>query len=436
MPTSNVRTLNETAFSIRRLTDKEAVSRLNRLVKDGNYSLQKSSFSFTFGEQAAEYPDGQLDKAMEELLGMETISARQIAYYVGDWLRISVDRGWNQQSKRLHGTQDSLVISPVGQNHPELNVESLVKAIALARKHFDAVDGKPFMELLDEGPRSLYESREQDLQRLERMQEGFFNDMREFTLGQQKQQQEFQRDLEYQHAERQKSLEQQHADRLKQLEAQEAELHRVRAEIDERDNRQTRRDIYDDIKKKLDERNKSFELTAGTKKRRWFTFVFTLLFLSLFAWGFYYCFERNVVNGAAAINWIALGSQVGFAIAFIGMATFLLRWTNQWSQKHAEEEFKLKRLDLDIDRAQWLVELAMEWKNITKSEISTELIDRLSRSLFVVEESRDVDIHPAETLLSAIFGKAGSLNIEFPTKLTMQRSESNDGKTKDEKSSK
>ena len=95
-------------------------------------------------------------------------------------------------------------------------------------------------------------------------------------------------------------------------------------------------------------------------------------------------------------------------------------------------------MDLDIDRANWLVELAMEWKNITKSEIPAELIEKLARSLFISEQSTEIDIHPAETLLSAIFGKAGSINVEFPGKLTMQRRDLADGRkdNSDKKNSK
>jgi hypothetical protein len=291
------------------------------------------------------------------------------------------------------------------------------------------------MDFLDEGAKQLYQSREQDLQKLERMQENFFQSMTEFTLDQQKKQQEFQRQMETEYAGRQTKLEEQHRERLNQLEVKEADLKKIRAEIDERENRQARRDIYKELKKKLDDRNKTFELTEGTKNRRRITFGFTLALLTLFLAGFGYCFYRNVVNGGSEINWIAVGSQIGFAVAFVGMATFFIRWNYQWFQKHADEEFKLKRLDLDIDRANWLVELAMEWKNITKSEITPDLIDKLARGLFITEETKDMDIHPAETLLSALFGKTGSINVEFPGKLTMQRSEVGDGK-KDDKAGK
>ncbi len=435
MSLDNVKQFQKTAFAIPRYSDKEIVEKLKALVQEGGYKLEKTSFSFTFADQQAEFGDLN-DAKLQELLGIETISTRQITFQLNGWLQIAVERGWEHQQRKLVGNQDALAVSPVGQQNTNQTAINFAKAVALARKHFGAVDTKPYMDFLDEGTKQLYQSREQDLQRLERMQEGFFKGMADFTLEQQKKQQDFTRELEAQFVARQKTLEEQHQQRLKQFEEKEAELKKIRAEIDERENRQARRDIYKELKKKLDERNKTFELTEGTKNRRRIIFGFTLVLLALFLAGFLYCFYKNVVNGGSEINWVAVGSQIGFAVALIAFATFFIRWNQSWFQKHADEEFKLKRLDLDIDRANWLVELAMEWKNITKSEISADLIDKLARSLFVTEESKDIDIHPAETLLTALFGKAGSINVEFPGKFRMERGESPDGKKKDEKAEK
>lgn len=435
MSLDNVKQFQRTAFSIPRYTDKELVEKLSALVQEGGYKLEKATFNFTFADQQAEFGDLK-DAKLQELLGLETISTYRIIFQLNGWLQVSIERGWESQQRKLLGNQDTVAASPHGQGQQQIHVIAFVKLVALARKHFGAVDTKPFMDFLDEGTRQLYQSREQDLQKLERMQEGFFKGMADFTLDQQKKQQEFTRELEAQFVARQKTLEEQHRERLNQLEAKEADLKKVRAEIDERENRQARRDIYKELKKKLDDRNKTFELTEGTKNRRRVIFGFTLALLGLFLAGFCYCFYRNVVSGGTDINWIAVGSQIGFAVALIAFATFFIRWNQSWFQKHADEEFKLKRLDLDIDRANWLVELAMEWKNITKSEIPADLIDKLARSLFISEETKDIDIHPAETLLSALFGKAGSINVEFPGKLTVQRSEGDDGKKKDDKAGK
>lgn len=431
MSLDNVKNFHRSDFSVPRFTDKQIAEHLDAMLDDGAYKVSKSHWQFTFSDQAAEfagdsYRDGELTKVFE----LASVSTRRITFDLNCGFQIAIQRGWDNQQKALTGNQDTISISPLQPKQQSGDVLGFATVIALARKHFGAVDTKPFLDFLDEGAQQLYRSREQEIQKLERMQENFFRNMTEFTLDQQKKQQEFQRELEAEYAARQSRLEEQHQQRIQQIEKREAELKQIRAEIDERDNQQARRDIYKELKAKLDARNKSFELTEGTRNRRRITFWFTIVLLVFFATGFGFCFYKNVIGEATPINWVAIGSQIGFAIAFVGVATFFIRWNHQWFQKHADEEFKLKRLDLDIDRANWLVELAMEWNNITSSEIPRELIDKLARSLFATEDSKDIDIHPAETLLSAVFGKSGSVDVELPSKITVNRSERDSAKSK------
>ncbi len=424
MSLDKVKQFHNTTFVIPRHSDKGLVEKLLAMAQEGGVQLEKATYYFTFSPELAEFSGDQKDEKLQELLACDTITTRQIIFELQGAMKVSVQRGWDNQSKTLTGNQDTLTFEPP----QKCNVPTVAKYVMLARKHFGAIDTKPFLDFLDEGAKQLYQTREQDIQKLERMQENFFKSMTEFTLDQQQKQQEFQRQLESEYAARQSKLEEQHGERLNQLEAKDADLKKIRAEIDERENRQARRDIYKELKAKLVARNTTFELTAGTKNRRRTVFWFTIALLGLFFTGFWYCFDKNVINNEPPINWIAVGSQIGFALTFIGIATFFIQWNHRWFQKHADEEFKLKRLDLDFDRANWLVELAMEWQNITKSDVPAELVNKLSRNLFNADEAKDTDIHPAETFLSAIFGKAGSINVEFPGKFTMHRSDPADAR--------
>lgn len=422
MSFDSVRQFQPTSFIIPRFADKKLVEKLEALAHEGGYNVGKSSYHFLFSPQPAEFDSsGQSDAKLLQVLELETISTRRLNFEMRGSFHISISREGGQQGSLLGSNTDSLSISPGGEHKP--NVLDFTKIVALARRHFEAVDVKPFMDFLDEGTKAIYQSREQEIQKLERMQENFFKNMTEFTLDQQKHLQAFQHQQEAEYAARQTKLEEQHQERLKQFEARDAEWKKKRAEIDDRENRQARRDIYKVLKQKLDDRNQTFELTVGTQNRRIIVLCITVALLLLFMAGFSYCFYKNVISDQPQTNWIAVGSQIGFAVAFIALATFLIRWSNQWFQKHADEEFKLKRLDLDIDRANWLVELAMEWENIAKSEMPGDLIDKLARNLFVMEETKSFDVHPAETLLSAIMGKAGSVNVELPGKFTLRRSE-------------
>ena len=63
--------------------------------------------------------------------------------------------------------------------------------------------------------------------------------------------------------------------------------------------------------------------------------------------------------------------MIGFAFA----AVFYIRWNDQWLRQHADEEFRMRQLELDIDRASWITELALELGQ-EKHEMSTALIAR------------------------------------------------------------
>lgn len=408
------------SFDIRRWNDRELLENGKKFEEASGFKISNTQLQLAVHHGTRSEAAGLSAGQLAPVVDLDGVSLRSATFLVeGCAMRIARRQA---ADNALIGTTDTLAISKGGSGpvHPV----TIAKIAACAREVFEATDNKAFMAYLDDANRSIYETREKDLQRLERMQEDFFKGMIQFTTDQQDKHQEFLRQREADYTDRQKRLEEEHSGRLAQLEEKEASLRKIRADLDERENRQARRDIYKEIKQKIDTRGSRFELTEGTKNRRLVTLWFTVATLLVFAGCFGYCFYLNVVTASDKINWIAVGSQIGFAAGFVAMATFFIRWSNHWFQKHADEEFKLKQLDLDIDRANWLVELAMEWKHITKSEIPIELIDKLSRSLFVSDDSRTMDLHPAETILSAVFGKGGKVNVAVPGgKVTMERHE-------------
>ena len=101
------------------------------------------------------------------------------------------------------------------------------------------------------------------------------------------------------------------------------------------------------------------------------------------------------------------------ATGLAGFVVYYIRWNERWFSRHAEEEFKLKQLDLDVDRASWMVEMMVEWQEEKGSAIPPELIDRLSRNLFTASDTReDAPVrHPAQDALSAILRVSNSVTI-------------------------
>lgn len=427
MPMESLK-LTPTTFLIPRSSDKFVFETLKKIAEEAGCGISKVGLQPLFSDDGVEADSPDAIGEMQQILDMDAVLLYRISFRSANGFQVLVERVCENQTKNLKGNQDKCTFNPPGNaDQQQRQALSVAKLMAIARKHFNPTDTRPLLDYLDQETQALYQSREQDLQRLERMQETFFESLTKFSSDQQEKQEDFRRQLEEEYAARQSKLEEQHQERMGQFESKEADLKKLRAEIDERENRQARRDIYEDLKEKLVARNTSYELTKGAKRRRWLILAFSVALMGTFGWGFYVCFQKNVMTNAPSVNWPAIGSQIAFAVAFIGTATFFIRWNNQWFMKHAEEEFKLKRLDLDIDRANWLVELAMEWKNLTKSEIPPELVNRLSRGLFVAEGLKDIDIHPAETLISAVMGRDGQVDLE-PGKLTFRRTDNGDAK--------
>jgi hypothetical protein len=349
------------------------------------------------------------DSSLNEVTSIGDYIIQRFDVSLNNGINIVFDRPIDE-SRALKGNADFLSLEG------SLSLGEFGKLSQLARNCFKATDAKPYADYLDESTKTIYETREIELQRLERMQEKFLETLVQFSAKQIEEQQNFQRRLEEEFAKRQLNNEESHQKRLEQIEQRETELAKIRAEIDDSENRTARRDIYKGLKAKIESRNTSFELTEGTKARRKPILIASITFLSIFGLAFLGCLIANYYSFSFPI----MGAQLGFALAFIGFATFLIRWNQWWFQKHAEEEFRLKRFDLDLDRANWLVELTMEWQNIVNSPMPTDLAAQLAKNLFSFEEAKEMDIHPAETVLSSLLGKDGSLNVE-PGKLTISR---------------
>lgn len=240
--------------------------------------------------------------------------------------------------------------------------------------------------------------------------------------------------LENEFAERRKQLEdaaRQQSERDKQVAEQRAKalddrdeaLKKRVADIDDRDSRHVRRQIRADMKGEIKARADKFELTEGTRQLRrpvqWFCWVL----LAVFGLGFlFYSVEGAVLilqaveQGAASKvdPWLAAFRLAVFGAAFGSTAVFYIRWSNRWFEQHASEEFQLKRLALDLDRASWVVEMAMEWKDEKGKEIAPHLLDRLTANLFAPTKPEHEALHPADQLASVLLGSASEATIKAP----------------------
>ena len=302
-------------------------------------------------------------------------------------------------------------------------IGDLVQAL---KKHLHALDTqKALTGLLAPAIRKHYEARENELQRLEGIVSGSLAKITEEAT-------ELRTILDAEHRERIGALEARFEERHQQLEAdherreaelaeREATLRARAAEMDERDARAVRRALRQGLKEEIAKQSERFELTPGTQGLRQPIFVFAVVLLVLFGAGMlgyagatlWLLFDGKTLSMPMLVS-MAL-KQVAFTAAFASTAVFFIRWNNRWFEQHASEEFRLKRFSLDLDRASWVVEMAMEWQNEKGSELPAELVDRLTENLFGTDARTDAPLHPADQLASALLGASAEAQVELPT---------------------
>lgn len=194
------------------------------------------------------------------------------------------------------------------------------------------------------------------------------------------------------------------------LASREERLAKQLEELDNRSNTHVRRQLRADLKKILADRNTKFALTRHTSRKRVPIHVlFGLLILAAGALA-----GRTLWHMDSATDWISLARLSFSTLTFIGALGFYIRWNDRWAQKHADEEFKLKRLEVDIDRASWVVEMALEWKEERGSQIPPELVDRLTRNLFQEDGKQEAVRHPGEDVMAALIAASAGLRVTLP----------------------
>lgn len=202
----------------------------------------------------------------------------------------------------------------------------------------------------------------------------------------------------------------------KAVEAEKSRLEKLKEELDDKSNTHARRQIRQDILGEIKKRQTEFSLTKGTNRLRTPIMV-AMLLLTLFfgiltylsATNFYSIVQGNDTNMII----VAAIKQVLYSIGTVGSIIFFIRWQNRWSEQHSNAEFQLKQFELDMERASWLVETSLEWKDAKGTAIPPELLNSLSRNLFTHKDAEtDPLVHPVDQLASALLGSAAAIKLQ------------------------
>lgn len=217
---------------------------------------------------------------------------------------------------------------------------------------------------------------------------------------------------------RRDELEQRAEGERERLDERQAELDAFKKDLDDRSNTFARRDLHKSLKARIADRAKKFEITPETKESRRPIHAGVIGGMVLLI-GLVFYYSRGISVAVATNNvWAIVAVSVKPALltlALLGLLTWYLRWMNRWFERYADAEFSLKQFELDIDRASWVVETALEWKQFQDVPMPEHLLENISRNLFTrSEKDESADMHPADFLASAIMGRASGVNLKVP----------------------
>lgn len=226
-------------------------------------------------------------------------------------------------------------------------------------------------------------------------------------------------DLDHRIAHKEKQVDDRNNRNLEAIDAQRAALEEERKKLDDRNATHARRKHQEDIDKIFEAFQTSFGVTRGTTLKGIAVFVFTLAAIGV-SGAIAYSYLSATVNaptaGESAVAWVPIVSNIVKAVVFtaisVSLAIFLVNWLNNWFQRHADEEFRLKRLFLDIKRAVWFVETAREWTDKKDAQMPKEIVDRLTAGLFAAEAPIKAD-EPRDALANILLG-AAKAHVSLP----------------------
>jgi hypothetical protein len=422
--------MDEINLKIAKQSDRQWIEGIGSAVADANLQIQRWSITTSLGGNKITV-SGHSPESNEEvnaLLGLdgEVLKRIDIRFNIVKWeVGASIERHFGE-------LRDAVQIDyrPIPADAPlpaRLQALQFVKAAQARLKSIDREHS--LFGISDAEVRRYYDSREDALMRLEGAIADLANKVAAQAVLQRAQ-------LDHEFAQHKERLQQELDAERKQLQVAAAEKESsfaVREEdfqkrlekIDDRESRHVRRQIREDLKEELKQRSQSFSLTAGTNDLRRPVFWFSVVLLVIFGLGFVgssiWFFYQPPTTNQDLINSIV--RQLAFGAAFGTTAVFFLRWNNQWFEKHADEEFRLKRLHLDLDRASWVVGMAMEWTEEKGGALPAPLVDRLTADLFSAGSTRDRPLHPADQVSSALFGAAAKAHVQLPggTSLELDR---------------
>jgi len=395
-------------FKIFRLTDQQAIDAIQK-ISDEYGDATHTSLTLKLANDHQNPIKGQLDEITEDDDYISISSCDSALFQMID-AKFTKQKTLSLTIRRETDVDEATISFP-----NESPIAEASKFLGLTHSHLKAYARMESIDkLLGDELSEFYRKRESALLNLEEISQNLIKNNQEFALECEAEKEQHKKDVDAKYQEEAKNLIAGYNSKLEKINDEKQELKRIKSEIDDRESKHARRQIRQDLKKALAEKNTNFNLTENTIKKRMpihVLFCALLIFSGLFVvTSLVYVFRET----DSTISWYNMAKFGLSAITFASSTVFYIRWNDSWFRRHADEEFRLKQLDLDIDRASWAVETALEWQSESGKEIPADLIHRLTENLFSKNQTKHKVNHPADDAVSAIVNASSGLSLNIP----------------------
>ncbi len=322
-------------------------------------------------------------------------------------LRLNV----NVQREREQGYD---VISFTYTQDPEDPVE-VVRSFAAVQKQFVPFNRAAAIErALGPEMAEFYRLREEGLCRLESLAEKIVKETHEYHMRLDTESDEHKKSLTASFEDKEKAVEEKFQKRTADLEAREKDLDKLRQELDDRSARHARREQSRDLQSKIASRSEKFTLTPDTQRKRWpIHAIFVVLLLA--AGGL---IARSLfvppLTTEGITSWLEFVRLPLGIFGFALTAIYYIRWNDHWFRQHADQEFRLQQLALDVDRAGYAAEMLLEWQEDKGGEMPAVMVDRLTAGLFTDQTTSGRAQHPSEDAIGVLLKAASNVRLNLP----------------------
>ena len=405
-------------IQILRCTDRELIDCLCRF-RDENGKASSFKVTFTYLSSGSEaFEVSSVDLSTSEKLSI----CRESACRIFQSVRVDCQPLGEFRIQRHHGSQqntdnreafDSISIStPDNQPNRDGAADRLGLLVSFVQTAFGRLPTTSLADFVGESARQHFEARDTALARLESLVAKYTGDLEDARKRQDDILVQKQQGLDADFKSKEVGL-------AVRLEAGDAELKKRATDLDARakslnlqEPKTERRRVFDELNTTLGEWDKSFKLSDGPATRRWPTHALMIVLLVFCACWAAYFLSRAMATGQPTSELVFFYVRAGvFLVLAVSFATYYLRWMSAWQHKHADEEFRLKRMQLDLKRAHWFVELAFQWKDEFKESVPAEMVDRLTRHLFEEAAAEAKPKTKLDSLAASLLGAGSKLTV-------------------------